>query len=150
MGGPSDRQFFFKDDHSPVYDYAQFDVESPESFRRSIYRFIVRSVPDPFFETLDCSDPSLLTPKRNVTITALQALALLNNPFVLSQAERLADRLARAHRDLRGQIEFAYALALSRPPTANELAAVLPYAEKHGLAAFSRLLINGNEFLFID
>ena len=93
MGGPSDQQFFFKDDHSPVYDYARFDVDSPASFRRSVYRFIVRSVPDPFMECLDCADPSLLTPKRNTTLTALQALALLNNPFMVRQAEHFAARL---------------------------------------------------------
>src|SRR6185436_14528871 len=45
MGGPSARQFFFKDDHSPVYDYTRFQVDSPDGSRPSIYRFIVRSVP---------------------------------------------------------------------------------------------------------
>src|SRR5581483_1852164 len=73
-GGPSVQQFYFKDDHSPVYDYTRFDVDSPASFRRSVYRFIVRSVPDPFMDSLDCPDASLLTAKRNVTLTALQAL----------------------------------------------------------------------------
>src|SRR5712692_1327376 len=73
MGGPSVQQFYFKDDHSPVYDYGRFDVDSAGSYRRSIYRFIVRSVPDPFMDCLDSADPSLLTPKRNTTITALQA-----------------------------------------------------------------------------
>ena len=36
MGGPSVQQFFFKDDHSPVYDYARFDVDDPRSLRRSV------------------------------------------------------------------------------------------------------------------
>src|SRR5207248_1370453 len=36
MGGPSVQQFYFKDDHSPVYDYGLFDVDSPASCRRSI------------------------------------------------------------------------------------------------------------------
>src|SRR6185295_7376744 len=93
MGGPSVQQFFFKDDHSPVYDYTRFDVDSPASRRRSVYRFIVRSVPDPFMESLDCPDSSLVTAKRNVTITAIQALALLNNPFMLKQAEHLSERV---------------------------------------------------------
>ena len=43
MGGPSVRQFFFKDDHSPIYDYARFDVDDPGARRRSVYRFIVRA-----------------------------------------------------------------------------------------------------------
>ncbi len=95
MGGPSAEQFLFKDDHSPVYDYARFDLDSPASYRRSVYRFIVRSVPDPFMERFDCPDASLITAKRNTTITAIQALALLNNPFMVRQAEHLAARVQR-------------------------------------------------------
>ncbi len=75
MGGPSVQMFFFKDDHSPVYDYTRFDLDAPGANRRSIYSFIVRSVPDPFLERLDCPDPSVLTPKRSTTITPIQALA---------------------------------------------------------------------------
>src|SRR3954452_2427380 len=34
MGGPSVQQFYFKDDHSPVYDYSRFDPDAPASSRR--------------------------------------------------------------------------------------------------------------------
>ncbi len=122
MGGPSVQQFFFKDDHSPVYDYARFDVEDPKNFRRSIYRYIVRSVPDPFMESLDCADPSILTPKRNVTLTAIQALTLYNNRFVLAEARHLAERLSQMHTDPAAQIEAAYRLCLGRSPTAGRVA----------------------------
>jgi hypothetical protein len=80
MGGPSVRPFQYKHDHSPVYDHARHDPDAPGNSRRSVYRFVVRSVPDPFMDALDCPDPSLLTPRRNVTTTALQALAMLNDP----------------------------------------------------------------------
>src|SRR5207247_521576 len=114
MGGPSVQQFYFKDDHSPTYDYTRFDIDSPGSYRRSVYRFIVRSVPDPFMDALDCPDASLLTAKRNTTTTALQALAILNNPFVVRQAEHFAERVSKVKADLIGQIEFAYRMAWSR------------------------------------
>ena len=32
MGGPSDQQFVFKDDHSPVYDYTRFDFAQRPDF----------------------------------------------------------------------------------------------------------------------
>ena len=150
MGGPSDQQFFFKDDHSPVYDYERFDVESPANFRRSVYRFIVRSVPDPFMECLDCADPSLLTPKRNTTLTALQALSLLNNQFMVRQAEHFAERLDAAAADRDRQIGLAYELALGRSPTADERRAVSEYSRKNGLANACRVILNSNEFLFVD
>ncbi len=150
MGGPSARQFFFKDDHSPVYDYTQFDVDGPDGSRPSIYRFIVRSVPDPFMETLDCPDANLLAPKRNVTLTALQALSTLNNPFVLRQCEHFAARLQLESANLSKQVELAYRLALSRPPRPNEASLLAAYARKHGLANVCRLLLNSSEFVFID
>jgi hypothetical protein len=150
MGGPSARQFLFKDDHSPVYDYARFDASSPESYRRSIYRFIVRSVPDPFMECLDCADPSLLTPKRYPTLTALQALALLNNPFMTLQAEHFAARLEREAEGPAAQVERAFELALGRRPAAEEAAVLAEYAARHGLSSFARLVFNTNEFIFLD
>jgi len=44
---------------------------------------------------LDCPDANLLTPKRNTTLTALQALSLLNDSFVIRQCEHLAAKLAK-------------------------------------------------------
>ncbi len=120
MGGPSVQQFFFKDDHSPIYDYTRFDVDDARSFRRSVYRFLVRSVPDPFMECLDCADPSIMTPKRNTTLTSIQALALLNNPLATRQAEHFAERLKNMRGDLPGQIEAAYRLAFGREPSERE------------------------------
>ena len=149
MGGPAVRQFYFKDDHSPVYDYGLFDVDSPANCRRSIYRFIVRSVPDPLMDALDCPDPSILSPKRNVTMTSLQALATLNDPFVLKQCEHFAERAAKAG-DLKKQIEEVYRLALNRRPTRAELKKLQPFAQKYGLPNLWRVIFNTSEFMFVD
>lgn len=142
MGGPAVRMFAFKDDHSPVYDYAGFDPNSPGANRRSIYRFLVRSAPDPFMDRLDCPDASLLTPKRSTTITAIQALAVLNNPFVLRMSEALADG--------GGTVKQVFRLTLGRDPGVEELAELEAFTKKHGLANLSRVLLNSNEFLFVD
>jgi uncharacterized protein DUF1553 len=150
MGGPSVQQFFFKDDHSPVYDYARFDVDSPANFRRSVYRYIVRSVPDPFMESLDCADPSILTPKRNTTLTAIQALALYNNRFVLRQAEHLAERVGKMAADPAAQVATAYRLCLGRTPTAEEAASLEAHATRFGLASACRVILNTSEFMFVD
>jgi hypothetical protein len=150
MGGPSVDHFYFKDDHSPVYDYARFDVDSPASRRRSIYRFIVRSVTDPMMDCLDCANPSILTPKRTATLTALQALVLLNDPFVLKQCEHFAARLQQDAKDRREQIKRAYLLALGRPPGVDETKLLGDYAQEHGLENACRVIFNSNEFLFVD
>jgi hypothetical protein len=149
-GGPSVEQFRFKDDHSPVYDYAQFDIESPAGKRRSVYRFLVRSAPDPLMERLDCPDPSTMTAKRNTTITAIQALALLNNPLLVKQAEYLAGRARGAGDDPDSQIRALYRYVLQREPAAGEQRILSAYAGQHGLENASRVLLNSNEFLFVD
>jgi hypothetical protein len=150
MGGPSDRQFFFKDDHSPVYDYTRFDVDSPAACRRSIYRHIVRSVPDPFMDCLDAADPSQLVARRYTTLTALQALATLNNPFVLRQCEHFAERLGQLGGDASAQIELACRWALARKPTTAEAREFAAYVQRHGMANFCRVLFNTTEFVFVD
>lgn len=142
MGGPSVEQFFFKDDHSPIYDYARYDPDAPGNYRRSVYRFLVRSMPDPLMERFDCPDVSMITAKRTTTITAIQALALMNNPFVLKQAEHLAERVH--------SVEEAYRVVLQRRPTDAEATALNSYLGREGMRNLCRLLLNTNEFLFVD
>ena len=150
MGGPSVEHFFFKDDHSPIYDYSRFDVDAPGSYRRAVYRFIVRSVPDPLMESLDCPDASLLTPKRSSTLTAIQALAMLNDPFLVRQAEHFAERVRSARKELPAQVEQAYLFALGRKPSVEESQILVAYGENHGLENVCRLILNSNEFMFVD
>ncbi len=150
MGGPSAEHFFFQDDHSPVYDYARFDVASPAARRRSVYRFLVRSVQDPFMESLDCADPSLLVAKRSSTLTAVQALALLNDPLMVEQARRFANRLREAGGSAEEHIDLGFRLAFGRPADGEEVRALAEHARRHGLENAARLLLNSNEFLFVD
>lgn len=150
MYGPGYDRFDFIDDHSPHYLYDQHNVDDTESYRRSIYRFIVRSVPDPFMQCLDAAEPLQNVHKRNTTITALQALATMNNPFMLRQAEYMAERLTQHSAQLEEQIEWGYLLALNREPNQQEIKAMMDYTIKHGLANTCRLILNLNEFMFID
>lgn len=152
MGGPSVKQFIQTPGiHvTPNVDYTGFDVDSPASFRRSVYRFIFRTLPDPFMDSLDCADSSQLTPARNTSVTALQALTMLNDKFVVRQSEHLAERVAAAAPDLPGQIGALYRLALNRDPSDRERAALADFATRYGLANACRLLLNSNEFMFVN
>lgn len=152
MGGPSVKQFIQTPGiHvTPNVDYLNYDVDNRDNYRRSVYRFIFRTLPDPFMETLDCADSSQLTPVRNTSVTALQALATLNNKFMVRQSEHLATRLQKESADLLRQIAGLYTLVLNRPPTPTELQTVSTYAAQHGLANACRVLLNSNEFLFVN
>jgi hypothetical protein len=151
MGGPGFEAFSFKDDHSPIYDHSDpARVDARDVCRRAVYRFIVRSVPNPFMEALDCADPNLNTPVRSQTLTALQALALWNDLFILRQSEELANRLERGSSAIRPRIVAAVRLALGREPDRPELEALAAYSTRHSLAEACRVLFNTNEFVFVD
>jgi hypothetical protein len=152
MGGPSVKQFIESPGvHvTPKVDYQNFDVDDPGNYRRSVYRFIFRTLPDPFMDSLDCADASQLTPARNASVTALQALAMLNNKFVVRESEHLAERLARVQPELPGQVALLYQWALGRDATDREREAFVAYAERHGLANACRILLNSNEFMFVN
>ncbi|AGA31532.1 PSD1 and planctomycete cytochrome C domain-containing protein [Singulisphaera acidiphila] len=151
MGGPGFEPFRFKDDHSPIYDHGDpARTDSPETRRRTVYRFIVRSVPHPFLESLDCADPNINTPVRAATISPLQALALLNDRFMIQQSRAFAHRLEALSDDPVRRIDEAYHLALGRPPRLEEREVLAAFATKHGLANACRLLLNTNEFVFVD
>lgn len=151
MYGPGDRLFVLeKPQHSPHYLYQKYDPAKAETHRRSIYRFIVRSVPDPFMESLDCADPSQITPKRIETLTALQALALLNDQFMVSMSEFFAQQVSSETSDLKTQVTRAFETALGRPPGKDEVKLLIEVGQQHGLANVCRLILNSNEFIFID
>ena len=101
----------------PEADYQHFDVDDPANNRRSIYRFIFRTMPDPLMSALDCPDGTQLAPTRNVSITALQALAMVNDKFVIRQSEHMAERLAAENAELPAQVAALYRLVLCRPPS---------------------------------
>ncbi len=135
---------------TPVLDYTTFDRDTAGASRRSIYRIVWRGIADPFMETLDFPDLGLLSPVRAFSASPLQSLALLNNEFVLRQSEHFAARLASPGTTTDAQIRAAFRLALLREPTPGELADFTALADKHTLPAACRVLLNSNEFLFVN
>lgn len=151
MGGPSFQDFVIeKPQHSPHYEYQLHDPEDPKSWRRSVYRFIVRSQQQPFMTTLDCADPSMRVEKRNESLSPLQALAMMNNGLVVAMAKHFAERVTREAQGLEAQIGHAFVLALSRSPTADEMMPLLEYAQREGLENTCRVILNLNEFSFVN
>ncbi|HUS36621.1 MAG TPA: DUF1549 and DUF1553 domain-containing protein [Verrucomicrobiae bacterium] len=144
MGGPAVQQFKLGKpiQLTPTVDYAPFDWVSPGADRRSVYRFVYRGLPDPFMDALDFPDAAQLAPTRPFSASPLQSLALLNNDFVLYHCEVLAKRAQ--------SVKGAFRLVLQREPSENEAKDFSEYAEKHGMPAMCRVLLNSNEFLFVN
>jgi mono/diheme cytochrome c family protein len=149
MGGPGFHDFRTFTFNSQFYE--PIDPVGFEFNRRTVYRTWVRSGRNEFLDVFDCPDPSTASPKRAVTTTPLQALALFNNAFTFRMAERLAARVERETAgDLDSRIAYLYWLAYNRAPAPAELTVVKRHAGQHGLAALCRVVFNSNEFLYVD
>ncbi|MBT5909746.1 MAG: DUF1553 domain-containing protein, partial [Opitutae bacterium] len=148
-GGPGFEDFAYKEAYAPEYNYITAD--SPKLWRRSIYRFVVRTTPNRFMTTLDCPDPANFTPKRLNTTTPLQSLALYNNDFMLRQARYLAARIEKAAGpNFKKLVEQAFRLIFNRLPNQEEMKISKSVVARDGLFVLCRSLINSNEFFYFD
>jgi hypothetical protein len=148
MGGPGFRPFTIRIFNSHFYTLT--DPLTREFNRRTVYRIAVHSAKSPLLDAFDCPDPSTKTPRRSATTTPLQALALMNNAFVLRQAGYFAERVQReAGAKPEDQVTAAYRLALGRMPTKDETGRALALVREHGVESLCWVLLNASEFLYV-
>ena len=140
--------------------------EGADEWRRSVYIFVKRSVLVPLIEVFDCPVTTVSQPTRSVSTVSPQALALLNNEFVLEQSGYFAERIRReAGANLKSQVARAFEIALSRPPNEKEVRWSLDFIksqsegyagrknekpDESALRDFCHALINLSEFLYVD
>jgi cytochrome c553 len=140
--------------------------DNEETWRRSVYIYVKRSVLLPMIEVFDCPATTVSSPVRSTSTVSPQALALMNNEFVLEQAGYFAERVsAQAGEDTRKQIAAAFNLALNRTPTDKETAWALEFLkeqaegytarkdakpEASALRDLCHAVFNLNEFLYVD
>ncbi|MFO0951095.1 MAG: PSD1 and planctomycete cytochrome C domain-containing protein [Isosphaeraceae bacterium] len=149
MEGPGYRPFVVRTFNSSFYDMLP-DPSGPEFDRRTVYKIHVNSAKSPLLDVLDCPDPSVKTPRRGVTTTPLQALGLMNDPFVQRMSRTLADRVrAEAGPDPAREIERAFRLVLGRAPRPAEASEARSLLERDGLDGLAWVLFNTNEFLSV-
>jgi hypothetical protein len=128
----------------------ELEEDGPKVWRRSIYVYRKRGLPFPMFEVFDLPDQNITCSRRNVSTVPTQALTLLNDDFVLRQAQLFANRVAETAPDnSRAQIRMAYEIALSRPPTSAEMRLALDFLSKQKLVDLTHVLFNLNEFVYV-
>ena len=147
MGGPGFNLF---DQRGGLSGFKPVESFKGDGLRRMIYAHKVRRERDPVFGAFDCPDNGQSTSRRRESATPIQALNLFNSRFTIEQAAAFAARLqSDSGNNVLKQIHNAYELALSRKPSDDEVAAIRPVVENHGLATLCRVLLNSNEFLFL-
>lgn len=131
--------------------------------RRSIYLAVHRNFPEPFLQVFDFPPPATTRGRRDLSSVPAQALTMLDDPFVLGEAQRWATRtLEDDSRTTQQRVQRMFEEAFARPAEADELAESVAFVtgrcEHYGVAdddprAWSDLahvLFNLNEFLYLD
>lgn len=134
--------------------------------RRSIYQAVRRNAQNPFLEIFDAPKPSTTRGRRDVTNIPAQSLAMLNDPFVVDQAAKWADRtLADGSISPKERVLRMFRRALGREADAAEtdllMSSLYAFAEDYGLADtavmgsqdlwkdFAQSMFNLKEFIYL-
>ena len=138
-----------------------------DSNQRSVYLMQQRIKKHPFLALFDGADANASTGERAASTTPLQALFMMNDPFLHAQAEKFATRLLNQRTGEIERIIRACELAMGRPPSRREIwnaenylrqvgdrlkASQVPVdeVEKRTWESFARVLFGNNEFIFVD
>jgi hypothetical protein len=133
-----------------------------QDLHRAVYLPVVRDqVPDSL-ALFDFADPSLVTGERSSTSGPSQALYLMNNPFIIRQAQAAADLLRSASSSEDSLVKAAYLRFLSRNPTKAETALAHDFLarfpapkdavdrQRAARTAFCQALYASAEFRYLD
>ncbi|MEX2558754.1 MAG: PSD1 and planctomycete cytochrome C domain-containing protein, partial [Pirellulales bacterium] len=157
----------FKPEWDWRYSQHQPFVDDFATNRRTVYLMQQRIRQQPFLAVFDGADTNAATGVRQVSTTPQQALFLLNSEFAHELAGLLADGVAREAQQPRARLDRAFRLALGRPATGVETDEGLEYIDRIGpllgsagiadgdrsraaWASYLRVLLSGNEFMFIE
>jgi hypothetical protein len=110
---------------------------------RSIYLIQKRTVRIPWMETFDLPENTVSCARRDVSIVAAQALALLNADWVWDVTQQFAQQQIRS-------VDQAFEAILSRKPSQRERSICQAYLDSgRSLQELALVLVNSNELGFV-
>jgi Protein of unknown function (DUF1553) len=134
--------------------------------RRSLYLEVRRNFLGPMMLAFDAPTPFTTIGRRNVSNVPAQALILLNDPFVIEQAGRWAERVLKEEGTPEERVSRMYRRAFSRTPERKEVEEALAFLESQGReigladeawemdrrvwADLAHVLVNSKEFVFVN
>ena len=129
LGGPS----FYPPVPKSMLDYNYVrmnwpEADAPERYRRSLYMFRKRSMPDPVLTSFDAPNADFACARRPRSNTPLAALVPLNEPIFIEAARALALRiLHESGPDDESRVDFGIQLCTGIPPAKAEREALLAF-----------------------
>lgn len=129
--------------------------------RRTVYLSVRRNFLTPMLLAFDYPIPFSTIGRRSVSNVPAQALAMMNNPFVIQQSEVWASRVLAGNSEPHERIRSMYVSAFGRPPTDAEIHDAEAFVESqakqydagdhlHPWADLAHVLFNVKEFIFIE
>ncbi len=142
---------FYDNPGNSFGDYVAKEEFTAAGWRRMIYGTRIRLQRPGVFGAFDCPDGGRMAPKRSRSTTPVQSLGLFNSRFVNRQAGFLAERVRGTVGDgIERQVELMVAWTLGRSLEDDERAILVGLASRHGTAQVARVLLNSNEFVFLE
>jgi len=132
---------------------------SADKPRRSVYTKLMRNSRDPLLDAFDLPTGFNSIESRNVTTTSSQALLMINGRWPIERAKKFAERLKKEHGGEREQlVTAAFRIGFARMPSDEEIAGAVNFLQRQGertsetesLVDFCHVLLNSNEFIYID
>jgi hypothetical protein len=135
--------------------------KEPEMFdtntnRRGIYMvrgyLPSKDVMPNFLSAFDADDGRVPCPMRGQTVTAPQALFMMNNELIAKESGKLAHKVLRQSAgSIPVAVNLAYRTTLGRPPSAAEMQQALKYINNNPsrMSGFSWMLFNLDEFMYV-
>ncbi|MEO8128935.1 MAG: PSD1 and planctomycete cytochrome C domain-containing protein [Bryobacteraceae bacterium] len=123
------------------------DVDSDKSVRRTVYSRVSRGRLSNLFLLYDFPDPSQTAPGRDLTISSLQQLFIMNSPFMREEGRALAESVAE-EADNSAKVHGLYRKILSRDPSSREMDLALSYLSEGTVEQYSHILLSTNEVIF--
>jgi hypothetical protein len=125
--------------------------------RRSIYQAVRRNFLAPLLLAFDYPLPQTTIGRRTVSNVPAQALAMMNDPFVIEQARQWSDQLLRESSDAGDRLDLAYRVAFGRDPSKVERERLLPVlasastpdGQRSAWHELCHALLNAKEFIFV-
>lgn len=132
---------------------------NPPPTRRTIYALIDRQNLPGIFRTFDFANPDVSNQGRFHTTVPQQALALMNSPFVISQAQQLVKRAeVQAAKNDTQKVQTLYQIVFQRPAETREVRWANEFLANSTttpnslspLEKYAHVLLLSNELMFVD
>ena len=145
------RGFDFFNQRGGLSDYRDRERFAADGLRRMIYAHRVRMQSVDVFGAFDCPDAGQMTPRRNQSITPIQALGLFNSPFVQDQSTAFARQIElESNGNAAHAIDLAFRRALGRSPSKIEVQKMLDLQRTHSIQQVCRVILNLSEFVYLQ